>query len=282
MNILAIDTTGASASVAVINEQGIASQSFSDETLNHLSFLMPLVSEALEKCGLSKADIDVIAASEGPGSFTGIRIGVSSARALAQSFSLPCMGIPTLKTFLYNLENDRAEISEGMSDRYAGTVFCPLFDARRSQVYGGAYVWAKDEKGRDTIKEAVEGRAYTLEEILELLGSFANGQNGGKAKENCGEKVKRIIFFGDGINAYGVQIEKWRETSLNDDIQTEFAEEEVRYQNAASVAKLAMKSYSPENTCSYNELKPNYMRKAEAQRKLEEAKAAEKRSQSGT
>nr|WP_315020263.1 tRNA (adenosine(37)-N6)-threonylcarbamoyltransferase complex dimerization subunit type 1 TsaB [uncultured Aminipila sp.] len=246
MNILAIETTGASASVAVINETGQIFEEYSTETLNHLQFLMPMVEKVLEKSKLQINDLTAIAASEGPGSFTGIRIGVSSARALAQALEIDCISVPTLKTFLYNIEN------------YKG-VFCPIFDARRSQVYGGAYKWDADH----SILELVEGKAYMLAELLELL------------KVVLEQGQDEVTFLGDGVEPYKAQIEEWQNSSLNSNIQVKFVDAESRYQKSSSVAKLALELFNEGKLCRYNELKPNYMRKAEAERKLDEAKAAQ-------
>ena len=274
MNILAIETTGAEASVAIIDEAGNIAQAISHENLNHLSFLMPLIGEALEKANLKMSDIDVVAASEGPGSFTGIRIGVSSARALAQALNLPCIAVPTLKAFLYNKDENGQAYRDVCAD-VEGIVFCPLFDARRSQVYGGAYAWngSRGAAISEDIAEVVEGKAYMLAEILELLAE----------KIKCakdGVHYKNIIFFGDGVDKYGEDIKKWADESLEENVQIEFAEAERRYQHAVSVAKLARELSKEERTCHYNDLKPNYMRKAEAERKLEEAKAAQQASES--
>ena len=122
MNILAIETTGAEASVAIINEQGQVIVETSTQKLNHLQHLMPMVEVLLEKSRLVIGDLSYIAVSEGPGSFTGIRIGVSSARALAQVLELQTISVPTLKSLAYNVPE------------YKG-IICPIFDARRSQVY---------------------------------------------------------------------------------------------------------------------------------------------------
>lgn len=245
MNILAIETTGKSASVAVINEKGQIFEEKCDETLNHLKFLIPMIKVLLQKNNMNIGDLTAIAASEGPGSFTGIRIGVSSARALAQALNLDCISVPTLETFLYNEENNKG-------------IVCPIFDARRSQVYGGAYKWNGEKK----VTEVVEGKAYMLDEFLELL------------KKSLLSEQNEVTFFGDGIEVYKAQIEEWQNTSLNDDIQINFANDEIKYQKASSVAKYAVKLFESEKVCQYNELKPNYMRKAEAERKLDEAKAA--------
>ena len=256
MNILAIETTGAEASVAIINEKGQVFMEASEQKLNHLQNLMPMVDVLLNKRGLTIDDVDCIAVSEGPGSFTGIRIGVSSARALAQALGLKTISVPTLKSFLYNIPE------------YKGIV-CPIFDARRSQVYGGAFQWAenagdKTESSSETghnlqaIREVVPGDAYDLSQLLGLLETAIKNMD------------QEITFFGDGIVPYKEQILNWQASSLNDDIRIVFAEDDVKLQNASSVAKFALELYHKGQFKSLYDLKPVYMRKAEAERKLEE------------
>ena len=225
MYILALETTGAYASVAIINEEGKVVENSSDAVLNHLQHLMPMTQELLEKAGLQLGDMTAIAASQGPGSFTGIRIGVSSARALAQVMDMPTIAVPTLKAFAYNVPE-----FEGL--------ICPVFDARRSQVYAGAYRWVDGK-----IEEVVEGAPYSIDEFVEKTAETG---------------LPRMIF-GDGIKAYGDRFSP-----------EELAPEEVRLQLASSVVKLAKDMYEAGETLHYEELKPNYMRKAEAERKLEE------------
>ncbi len=237
MNILAIETTGAEASVAVINEKGEVFMEASDQKLNHLQNLMPMVDILLQKRGMLIDDVDYIAVSEGPGSFTGIRIGVSSARALAQALGLETISVPTLKSFLYHVPE------------YKG-IICPIFDARRSQVYGGAYHWT----GEGQYEEVVPGAAYDLHQLLELLEAATQGE---------------ITFFGDGIIPYKEQIMNWQGSSLNNNIRVLFAEDEVKLQKASSVARLALESYRAGKIKGLYDLKPVYMRKAEAERKLE-------------
>lgn len=238
MNILAIETTGAEASVAIINEKGEVFMEASDQKMSHLQNLMPMTDILLQKCGMSIDDVDYIAVSEGPGSFTGIRIGVSTARALAQALGIETISVPTLKSFLYNVPE------------YKG-IICPIFDARRSQVYGGAYQWT----GEGGYREVVAGAAYDLHELLEKLEAAA---------------ADEITFFGDGIAPYSDQILKWQDSSLNSDIRVFFAEDDVKLQKASSVARLALENLEAGKVKGVNDLKPVYMRKAEAERKLEE------------
>lgn len=227
MYILALETTGAHASAAVIDEKGHVVGKHSREVLNHLQSLMPMTRQLLEENNLRLRDMTAIAASKGPGSFTGIRIGVSSVRALAQVLGLPAIGVPTLKAFAYNAPD------------YRGLI-CPVFDARRSQVYAGAFRW-KD----GGIEEVVTGAPYAIDDFLEKVRA-------------AGEER---MFFGDGIKAYQ---EHFQGENL--------ASEETRFQSAVSVARLAKDMWEQGLAVSYEELKPEYMRKAEAERKLEEKK----------
>lgn len=229
MYILALETTGAHASAAIINEKGRVLEKRGQGVLNHLQYLMPMVKELLEESELQLSDMTAIAASKGPGSFTGIRIGVSSARALAQVLNAETIGVPTLKAFAYNMPE------------YGGLI-CPVFDARRNQVYAGAYKWEDGE-----IREVVKGAPYSIDEFLEKV----------RAAEEKGTETP--LFFGDGTKAYG----DWFKAE-------EIAPEEVRLQTAASVAKLAMDMKQAGLVQTYEELKPDYMRKAEAERKLEQ------------
>jgi len=249
MNILAIETTGAEASVALINDEGEVFMEISDQKMSHLQNLMPMVDNLLKKRGLSIDDINCIAVSEGPGSFTGIRIGVSSARALAQALGLMTVGVPTLESFLYHVPE------------YRGIV-CPILDARRNQVYAGAYRWT--DSGQ--YEEVVPGAARHLDQLLEQLAEAVCG----------GSAPPEVTFFGDGGISCKDRILEWQEASSNSNIRVLFAEDGIRLQNASSVAKLALELYRKGEIKSLYDLKPVYMRKAEAERKLEEKRNKQK------
>lgn len=231
MYILALETTGAHASVAVIGQEGSLVQKKSRGVLNHLQDLIPMTRALLAENGIDLGQITAIAASEGPGSFTGIRIGVSTARALAQVRHVPVIGVPTLKVFAYNMP------------KYGGLI-CPIFDARRSQVYGGAWRWQQG-----VIQEVVAGAPYSIEAFLEKVRAV---------------ETEHVMFFGDGTKVYKEAL-----------TFGQLAPEEVRLQQASSVAQLALEYYQCGKITDYNHLTPNYMRQAEAQRKLEEKRRKE-------
>lgn len=247
MNILAIETTGAEASVALIDENGKVFENVSTQKLNHLQNLMPMMDDLLKKCRLSIGDVSYIAVSEGPGSFTGIRIGVASARALAQALEIDTISVPTLTSFLYNVPDYRG-------------VICPIFDARRSQVYSGAYRWTSAEAYVQLIPDG----AYELAELLDKVSSLPEGETG------LIEGKKEITFFGDGVPVYREEILNWQDLSSNDNIRVLFAAEEVNLQKASSIARLGVELCQKGKIKVFYDLKPVYLRKAEAERKLEE------------
>ncbi len=235
MYILALETTGPQASVALINETGQIWEELSDRTLSHLQNLIPMADHILSNCGLQISDMTAVAVSEGPGSFTGIRIGVSTGRALAQAAEKPLIGVPTLKAFAWNQPETDALI-------------CPIFDARRDQVYSGIYHW----EGAEIVQDLEDG-AYDVPEFAE------------KAMKLREESGRNILLFGDGIPKYASRFEG-----------ALIAEEGLRLQRASSVAKMALRLWNQGKAKEFSEVKPVYLRVAEAQRKLEERLAAEK------
>ncbi|WP_206458634.1 tRNA (adenosine(37)-N6)-threonylcarbamoyltransferase complex dimerization subunit type 1 TsaB [Anaerovorax sp. IOR16] len=247
MNLLAIETTGAKASVAIIDENKQIWEEHCDETLNHLRLLMPMIERLLRKCKLKIEDIDGIAVSEGPGSFTGIRIGISTAKALAQALNLDIVCVPTLKTFAYSVPEEKR-------------ILCPIFDARRSQVYAGAYVW----KNSETCMQLVADGAYVLDDFLEQIKLVM--------KETSSME---LLFFGDGILPYKNKIEEWtnHQNGIDFGLTVSFAPEELCFQKASSVAALGYELWEKGNAQNLFQIKPVYLRQAEAQRKLEEAEA---------
>jgi tRNA threonylcarbamoyladenosine biosynthesis protein TsaB len=260
MHILAIETTGPHCSVAIIDETGKVKEAASKGTMNHLQYLMPLTRQLLQDSQLQLDDIKAIAVSAGPGSFTGIRIGVSSARGLAQVLGCQVIPVETLKAFAYH-------------DPDFDGLICPIFDARRNQIYGGAFAWKDGE-----IVEAVPGGPYMLDEYLLLLESAiaAFGQEVKPSSESTPSgptlRVDRVRFFGDGLKPYGQKVEAW---ASGQPIEFTVAPEEHRYQEAASVAKLGLLEHQKGNGRAYETVFPNYMRKAEAQKNLEDRLAKE-------
>lgn len=240
INLLAIETTGPLASVALINEKEELVEIGSEQKMSHLQHLMPMIGNLLESCQLRIDDLTHIAVSEGPGSFTGIRIGMATAKALAQALDLPTIGVPTLASFAYHRQED------------AGLI-CPILDARREQVYAGVYHW----EGTQLVQDVLD-RAYQVEDLVGEI-------------ERLDAKLRESIrFYGDGILVYQEAIQ-----SLMKEGSPEFADEVERNQKATSVAKLAYQRLKEGKIGDYRSLSPVYLRKAEAERRLEEKQKQE-------
>ena len=119
MNILAFESTAKPASVALISDGALVSQYTQISGLTHSRTLLPMAEDLLKNAEFKLDDIDVFAVAHGPGSFTGVRIGVSTVKGLAWASGKKCVGVSTLEALAYN----------GLA---AGGLVCPVMDARRS------------------------------------------------------------------------------------------------------------------------------------------------------
>jgi tRNA threonylcarbamoyl adenosine modification protein YeaZ len=239
MRLLGIETTGPFCSAAILDGDDIEER-LSEEKLNHLTSLVPMIKELLCDGGYSLGDMDAIAVSAGPGSFTGIRIGVSTARGLNQVSGVPLISVPTLFAF---------GCSEYEGNK-AGTV-CPLLNARRGQVYAGAY---------NDFCEIVPGGPYMLDEFLEKTFTAVRDLKESAGSENViaadtGEKVQagdmadehknrrendpgRLLFVGDGVDAYSDMIRE---------ICRQNGYREVFFEKDYYINKLNSQNHGPDN-----------------------------------
>ena len=171
MNILAIDTSGPVAGCAVMRDGFVTRLIEMNAGLTHSETIMPAVDEALSASGLTCGDIDVFAAVAGPGSFTGVRIGVCAVKGLAHAVGKPCARIHALEALAMNFYG-----FDGLC--------CPILDARRGQVYCAAY----DMKDGLPVN-VVEPDALKLEDFLERL-----------------PDGRRLAFVGDGVPVHGARV----------------------------------------------------------------------------
>ena len=122
MLILAIDSTATVGSVALLRDSTILCEYTVNAGNTHSITLLPMIEHMLKVADIKLSDIDLFAASVGPGSFTGVRIGTATIKGLAHPLSKPCVGVSTLEALAYNLKG-------------LGGIICPCMNARRSQVY---------------------------------------------------------------------------------------------------------------------------------------------------
>lgn len=162
MNVLAIDTSGPVAGVAVLKEGKLAYEAIAINKLTHSVNLMPMVEQGLINAGVAMDEIGLVACVTGPGSFTGVRIGVSAAKAFAHAKNIPCVAVDAL---------------EALAQMPFEGVICPILDARAGQVYGAAF-----EKKERLMADA----AMKLKDYLEVI-------------QPMGE---RFLFVGDGVEVH--------------------------------------------------------------------------------
>ena len=258
MYILGFETTGPICSVALLdldNPNRIFVMN-GNEPMSHLKSLTDNARMLMADCGIDIKEIAAVAASIGPGSFTGIRIGVTSARAVAQALGIPCIAVPTLDVF--------KSLSEGCAA-------VPIFNARRGQVYGAIFSETKD---------VLAPGPYMLEDVLSELKKYIvdKCEDDSACDGEAAASGLRIIFYGDGIDAYHdrlCEFKKEIESGNADDFSgnacsIDFASEEARYQTADLVVKFAAEKLVKGENCTVEALLPDYMRKAEAEQKLED------------
>ena len=152
MKILSFDTSAKTAAVAVVDDRNVLATAQITTNLTHSQTLLPLCEQLLHTAGITLADIDCFAVSNGPGSFTGLRIGIGTVKGLAQGINKPCIGVSTLQALCYN---------------YYGLdgVICAAMDARRNQVYTAIY----DANGMQCL---LDDCALPVEELGEILNQY--------------------------------------------------------------------------------------------------------------
>lgn len=167
MTMLGIETSAVAASAAICSDGKLISEFYLNNKLTHSTTLMPMVEAVLKTAGLKLDCIDVLAVSTGPGSFTGLRIGISTIKGLAAKNNISCIGISSLEGLAY-------------SASYFNGIICPVMDARRQQVYNAIF---KCQQGE--IERLCPDRAISISELCEDLEKY---------------KDFKIILVGDGAD----------------------------------------------------------------------------------
>lgn len=151
MLILAFETSAKAGSVAIWQDGRLLGESYQNTGLTHSQTLLSMAEDLLKSCGFQPQDVTAVAVAAGPGSFTGVRIGVAAAKGFAWGLEIPCCGVSTLEAMAENL---------GIYDGFV----LPVMDARRSQVYNAIF---KAEKG--VLSRCSEDRAISLSDLCEEL-----------------------------------------------------------------------------------------------------------------
>ncbi|WP_430609574.1 tRNA (adenosine(37)-N6)-threonylcarbamoyltransferase complex dimerization subunit type 1 TsaB [Enterococcus sp. DIV0876] len=158
MKTLAIDTSNQTLAIAVVDGHQILGQSQTMAVKNHSTALMPAIQQMMQTINVKPSDLAQIVVAKGPGSYTGLRIGVTTAKTLAQTLAIPLIGVSSLKTVAANCVG----VSQWI---------IPLFDARRNNVYTGVYQWQGD-----TLMTVIADQHMSLSSLLALLKKETSGE----------------------------------------------------------------------------------------------------------
>lgn len=199
LRILALESSAKAASCAISEGGRILASYFQNNGLTHSRTLLPMAEALLESCGLKMADIDLVAVAKGPGSFTGIRIGVAAAKGLMWGAEKPGVGVSTLEAMAWGCSC------------MEGSIVCAAMDARRNQIYNALF----EIKG-GVPQRLCDDRAIAVPELAEEL------KNSGKS----------VFIVGDGAElCYNIL--------NGEDVPCTLAPENMRFQSACGVAMAA-------------------------------------------
>lgn len=235
MKILALDSSGLVASVAVMEEENLLAEYTMNYKKTHSQTLLPMLDEMAKMIDLDLETVDAIAVAGGPGSFTGLRIGSATAKGLGLALKKPLISVPTVDGLAYNL---------------CGTdkIVCPLMDARRNQVYTGIYEFEGNE-----LKVLESQMAVDISEIAEKLNALD----------------REVIFLGDGWLVYEQKLAELMKVPYF------AAPAHMSRQRAGALAALAMTYAKEGRMETATEHQPDYLRLSQAEReRLEKERAA--------
>ena len=226
MKILAFDSTAKVASAAVSDGEKILAEYSVDNGLTQSELLLPMAEDLLRSLKMSFADIDLFACSAGPGSFTGVRIGVALVKGLAFGRNIPCAEVSTLEALAENLSG-----LDGIT--------VAVMDARRGQFYCALF-----ESSENGIKRLTDDAPLSAKELADALASYEG---------------RTVYLVGDGYLPAKRALE-----SLG--VKTAVTPEKLRNESAASVAICAARAALAKKTVSDRDIKPCYLRVPQAER----------------
>lgn len=238
MKILALESSATACSAALCEDEVLIAQAWQNSGLTHSRTLLPMVEDMLNSCGAALDQVEVIAVAAGPGSFTGLRIGVATAKGLAWPGNTPCAACSTLESMAWPLAH--------LED----TVIVCAMDARRNQVYNALFL-----ANGGSLQRLCPDRAISLKDLAEELKTI------GKTK----------IVVGDGAKLCYNTL-----TDTDPSISLRLAPEHLRMQSAWGVARAAVELIRSGGLVEGGALAPVYHRLSQAERERLEREQAQK------
>jgi len=223
MKVLAIETSSLIGNIAVCDGDTIVGKNTFGKNLNHGKEIVSSLESIFNAINWEPKDIDLIAVSIGPGSYTGLRIGVTCAKTLAYGLGKPVIDVPTLDVLVENVKD------------YNSKTICPVIDAKRKSVYACIYEGDKNRRITDYL-------FISPDRLIDIL-------------------PEPTLVFGDGVKPY-------KDIFLQKEIKI-VEDENLGIVDAVHVARVGLKRYKRGERCEINSLVPLYLRKSEAEEKLE-------------
>ncbi len=233
MKILALETASNVASIALATKDAILAEYTINNKKTHSQTLLPMIDEMLNMLEMDIKDVDAIAVSAGPGSYTGLRIASATAKGLAMAIDKPIISIPTIDAMAYG--------KAGVTG-----LICPMLDARRGQVFTGVYTFVNGDFQIVKPQMIIE-----IKDLVPVLN----------------ELNEKVYFLGDGVEPNLDYIKQ------NITAPFEVAPMQVNRQRASFVASLAIEYYEAGNVSEAKDHVPNYLKVTQAEREYEEKKA---------
>lgn len=238
MKVLAIDSSGLTASVAVVEDSRTIAEYTVDYKKTHSQTLLPMIDEVAKMTELELSDIDAIAVSGGPGSFTGLRIGSATAKGLGLALDKPLIHVPTVDGLAYQVYG-------------CGDIICPIMDARRNQVYTGIYTFSAKAGKKEGTREVEPvfqvlrmQMAIAVEDLIRRLNNYN----------------RPVVFLGDGVPVYREML------SAGLKVPYSFAPSYMNRQRAAVIGALGIRYYKAGKYETAMEHQPEYLRQSQAER----------------
>ena len=235
VKILAIESSGLVASAAIATETTLLAEYTVNFKKTHSQTLLPMVEEIVSMLGIDLKELDAIAVAQGPGSFTGLRIGCATAKGLGLALNKPIIPVPTTQGIAVNVYG-----TEG--------ILCPLMDAKRNQVYTGLYRYNKD--GFIVVEDQM---AISIDEIVEKVNKLGEA----------------VTYLGDGVEVFASLL------SEKTIVPFSFAPMHCSKQRAGALAMRAIQLYHAGIVQTAAEHEPNYLRLSQAERELKEKQKKE-------
>lgn len=238
MKIFALDTSSKVASIGISEDGKVLLENTLNDKKTHSENLMPMIEGAFNSVNVTPGDMDVFGVTVGPGAFTGLRIGISTIKGMAESLGKPVVGLSALEVLAAGVPP---------TDR----IICPILDAQRNQVYAGFYQYQQSPDSIDhdyPSKEAVltvlrETEVIKIQDLIEI-GARLN---------------RKILFVGDGVNLH----EEALSEGLGEAFEKGFFAH--RIPRASVVGELTEKKFLEGKSYGAEQLKPIYLRKSQAE-----------------